>query len=245
MLRILALTTLIPLCAALPAAAQPLETDAGPGAQQNVPLTRAEIRELVKQVIREEPQLIMDSLTQHEIARAEAARAEGLAEAAALLTNADYPLMGNPDATPSGLVFLDYNCPHCRRTHAEIMSWLSMNPEKSLRIVEFPVLGQGSLVAARAALAAHDTGQYDKVSAALVGIHGQNTPENLEKTLTDAGADLPALVQAINADSVTQRLADGNALAQKLGITGTPGAVFGEEIISGAFTAADLTDWVK
>lgn len=244
MLRILALTTLIPLSAALPASAQGLETDVGPGGM-SAPLTREEVREIVKQVIREEPQLIMDSLTDHEIARVEAARQEGLDAAQALLTNADFPYIGNKDATPSGVVFLDYNCPHCRRTHAEIMSWLSRNPDKSLRIVEFPVLGQGSLVAARAALAAHDSGQYDKVSAALVGVDGQNTPENIEQTLTKSGADVGAVLQGFNADSVTERIQEGNALAQKLGITGTPGAVFGGEVISGAFTASDLDEWVK
>lgn len=208
-------------------------------------LTQEQVKDLVKEVIRDNPQLIMESLVQYEQDQKAAQRQAGLDKVQAILQDRSYPRLGNPDAMPVGVVFLDYNCPHCRNTHAEIDAWLKNNPERSLVILDFPVLGPGSVLSARAALAAQEQGKYSEALHALMSTQGQNTDQNIEQTLSEAGFDVSALAQTMSEEGITRRLQDNNALAMQLGITGTPGAVFGDQVISGGFRQADLDAWTQ
>ena len=55
--------------------------------------------------------------------------------------------------------FLDYNCGYCMRSYPEVQQLIADNKDLRLVIKEFPVLGPGSEIAARAALASRKTGQ--------------------------------------------------------------------------------------
>lgn len=199
-----------------------------------------QIKDIVKQVIMDNPQLIMDSLTNHEVQKTKDNLASGLADIQTMLSDESLPKMGNPEGNPVGVVFLDYNCPHCRRTHDEMKAWLSENPDKSFVILDFPVLGNGSLVAAQMALAAHADGNYDVASEALISTDTPNAPDNIMMTITEAGLDAQSLATTAVSDKVMTQISRNVELAQKLGINGTPGAVFNGEVLVGAFTKADL-----
>ena len=69
--------------------------------------------------------------------------------------------------------FFDYRCPYCKQVAPAIQALLG--EDKQLRIVykEFPVLGPESVTAARAALAAAQSGKYEALHRALMDMKGQ------------------------------------------------------------------------
>lgn len=218
------------------AAAQTAETAA--------PLTEDQVRAIVERVITERPDLIISSLRGFEARQAEESKAAGLTDIAALLADEGAPRLGDATAEPAGVVFLDYNCGHCRRTHPEIISWLEAAPGRSLVVAELPVLGPGSVAAARVALAAQATGDYAKVSEALYAHPDAITPENLPGILTAAGLDADALIAAGAEKAVEDRIVANMRTAGALGVTGTPAIVVGDQVHVGAFTAEDIDELV-
>lgn len=204
------------------------------------PLTEDRVRAIVEQVIAERPDLIISSLQDFESRQAQESKTAGLTEISAILANSDAPRLGDATASPAGVLFLDYNCGHCRRTHPEILSWLKDQPGRSLVVAELPVLGPGSVAAARAALAARASGDYQKVSDALYAHTGQITPENLPAILTGAGLDAQALISAGADPAIEKLLVKNMRTAGALGVTGTPALVIGDEVHVGAFTADDI-----
>lgn len=208
-------------------------------------LTQEQVKDIVRDVIRENPQLIMDTLVKYEQDKTLLAKKASLEKVQSILSDPSYPHIGNPDAVPSGVVFLDYNCPHCRNTHVEIEAWLKSNPDKSLVILDFPILGPGSVFAARAALVAQEDGRYAEAMNALMSTQGQITDKNIKKILTDAGFDASDVEKRALRPEIGERLTSNYDLAMQLGITGTPGAVFGDRVISGGFKSSDLTAWTS
>lgn len=197
----------------------------------------------ILEVIRNNPEVIVQSLEAYQISQAEAARAEAISQVNAVLADPSYPRLGNPDAVPSGVVFLDYNCPHCRTTHVEIDKWLGDNPEKSVVILDYPILGPGSVLAAKAALAAQADGDYAEALHALMAVEGRNEDTNLIRTLDGAGLDAEGIAARMDSDEIVDRLVANSNLAQSLGVTGTPGSVFNGVVRSGGFTAEALDAW--
>ncbi len=151
-----------------------------------------------------------------------------------LLEHPDSPVGGNPEGDVTLVEFFDYNCPYCRQM-APVMAQAEADDPR-LRIVykEFPILGPGSVVAAKAALAANKQGKYVAFHRALYQIRG---PVEESKVL-DAAATIGLDVDRLKADMQDPTIAgvvDRNLkLAQALRITGTPGFVAGDQILVGA-----------
>lgn len=208
-------------------------------------LTEERVREIVIETIQDNPQIVLDALVAAEENRVNAARAAGMEQITAILADPSYPRIGDPEADPAGVVFMDYNCPHCRRTHAEIETWLNAEPGRSLVMIEFPVLGAGSVLAAHVALAAQDLGMYREVSSAFMSADTAINDQNIQQILTDAGIDPQPLIAQLGVASKEMAIQGNLDLGQNLGINGTPGAVFNGQVVGGAFTAQDLDTLVN
>src|SRR5664279_2983060 len=76
----------------------------------------------------------------------------------ALFNDLDSPAVGNPRSEIRIAAFLDYRCPYCKKL-SNIISRLQGD---NIRIVykEWPILGDSSVLAARAGLAADKQGQF-------------------------------------------------------------------------------------
>lgn len=206
----------------------------------------AAMEEIVKRVIRDNPQLIIDSLRAHEERVVAQAREEGMKRVLAVMNDPSYPRIGDVSAPPSGVVFLDYNCGYCRRTHPEILSWLAAQPGRSLTVIELPVLGPGSVAAASVALAAVPAGAYERVSNALFKMEGPiKGPEDVKRMLEKEGIDADSLMARSVDQKISETLRSNMELAQVLGINGTPAAIINGQLTIGAFTAADMDNLVS
>jgi protein-disulfide isomerase len=201
---------------------------------------RAAIREEVRQYLLENPGILREMIAALEAeeagARAETDRALIAEHAEALFDDGFSHVAGNPEGDVTIVEFIDYQCGFCRRAHPEVQALLERDGDVRLVVKEFPVLGPGSELAARAAVATLKTegGEaYERLNHALMTLDGPVTEESLDRALAEAGIDGAAIRPVMADEEVTRRLAETRALAEAMGIRGTPTFVIGETLVPG------------
>ncbi|MEM8823792.1 MAG: DsbA family protein [Pseudomonadota bacterium] len=217
-----------------------------PAAAQD--FSEEEIKQLALQAILENPEIVMEAVTI--LQNREAAEAEALARAT-LSENRDLleqdpnaPVLGNPDGDVTVVEFFDYNCPYCRRAGPEIEALIAADPGVRVVYREFPILGEGSVFAARAALAAREQGLYPEMHKALMEARGRVDERSVMIVAADVGLDVDQLRADMASPEVQAHIDTTLRLAQQLGFNGTPAFVVGEATAPGLLTSAQLQEMV-
>jgi protein-disulfide isomerase len=220
----------------------------GSASAQAPPVTREAIEQVIREYLMNHPEVILESLRRSEQRQREAARAQSRAAVQAhrqqLVESPDSPVGGNPAGDVTIVEFFDYRCPHCRRMLPVIKALLGEDPGLRLVYKELPILGEESVVAARLALAARRQGKYAEIHERLMIETGPFTRDALLTTLAGLGLDGDRLRADMDAADTTSVIARELALAQALGIDGTPAFVVGGELVVGAVDLGTLRDLV-
>ena len=207
-------------------------------------LTDDRIKELALQAILENPQIIMEAvaiLDEQRNAAEAAAQAQVLEQQRDFLQNdPNAPVMGSDAPTAVVVEFFDYNCPYCKRAANDVKALLATDTDVRVVYREWPILGEGSVFAARAALAAREQGLYEEMHWALMGLAGRAEEASVLAAARQVGLDIDRLLQDMDSEAVTSHLQASQMLAQGLGFTGTPSFVVGDELVGGAVPLEDL-----
>lgn len=210
---------------------------------------KAEINAMIEQYVRENPQFIRNYLLQNpeilldvsNLLRAKQAEQQRLAREEALTAHRDRierhpmtPVTGNPEGDVTVVEFFDYNCPYCKRVLAQMRELEKEDPDLRLVWKEFPILGPVSTFASRVAMAADRQGKYMEFHNAAMGGPRLVSEEQVLKIAAGVGLDMEQLRKDLADPAIEQYLNETIELANALGITGTPGFIIGDEIISGA-----------
>ncbi|ODR93959.1 hypothetical protein AUC70_10165 [Methyloceanibacter stevinii] len=141
---------------------------------------------------------------------------------------------GDPDGDVTVVEFFDYNCGYCRRAMPDVMK-LTDNDDK-VRVVfkELPIFGGDSEDAAKGALAAKMQGKYLEMHQKLFSEPGKANKEKVLRIANELGLDVPQLEKDMEGQEVADGLAEAYALAQSLGLQGTPLYLIGDRTIPGA-----------
>ncbi|MBI1220807.1 MAG: thioredoxin domain-containing protein [Rhodobacteraceae bacterium] len=147
-------------------------------------------------------------------------------------------LFGSTDPPPSIVQiasFSDYYCPYCR-VLTPLIARLSKEPGTHLSVAwhEYPILGDASRVAARAALAARRQGAYLEFQERMFRASFQPTSAYLSDLCRTIGIDFVQLQVDMASEEVSLDLAESAALARSLGFFGTPDLVVGKTVVQGA-----------
>lgn len=203
-----------------------------------------EIGKLVRAYLLEHPEVILEAieiLQQREQQASESARGNAiLAAQDALYNDAGSPIAGNPDGDVTIVEFFDYNCPYCKRVTPEIFSLLARDGNIRYIAKEWPIFGEDSEFAARAALASVRQDKYARFHQALMGIRGPANETTVKRAADEVGLDWEQLRADMQDEAVSEHLARNHALAQRLGVTGTPAMVIGESFLPGAVPAVEI-----
>lgn len=168
---------------------------------------------------------------------------------AKLFTQGNAPVIGNQNGEIVLVEFLDYNCGHCKRMAQVVGGLIDANESLKVVIRQYPIFGEGSLFASKAALAAENQEKFESFHNALL----QST-ENLDETTVlaiaeEQGLDIDQLKKDIDSDAIMEKLRESVDLATQLGIRGTPYFIVmnasakdenGVEILPGASSQAHL-----
>jgi protein-disulfide isomerase len=202
----------------------------------------------VRDYLLEHPEVIMEAVGRLE-ARNRAletseAQAALKARADELFRDPASPIDGNPAGDVTMVEFFDYNCPYCRRVAGPVRETIAADPQLRVVYKELPILGPNSVIAAKAALAAHRQGRYVAFHDALMQAKGVADEASALRIAAEIGLDMERL-KADMADPAIQSAIDRNLkLAQALRIAGTPGFVIGDQILRSATDTATLRNLV-
>jgi len=202
---------------------------------------RAAFRSEVRAFLLEEPEVLIEAYSVLEERRMQQAAASDLDT---LRNFADEIYRdpaswsgGNPDGDITIVEFLDYRCGYCRRAYEEVEVLLKKDGNLRFVVKELPILGEQSVLASRFAVATLQlagSDAYEKLHHALMAHQGDMTTEALTQMLeTLEIAEREAIVSHLLSDDVTSVLAANHALAENLGINGTPGFVIGDGLARG------------
>lgn len=213
------------------------------------PAQRAEIVAIIRRALVADPTILRDAVTalqQTEAEnRAETARGAIAGAGPALTANPGDPVAGNPRGDVTVVEFYDLRCPYCRRMIPVMESLLRQDPKVRLVYKDIPILGPGSVLGARAVLAAQKQGGYDRMQAAVMRGPSQITEDSLHAAAKQAGLDWETLRRDMDDPAVAARIKANLDLARKLGVDGTPAFVVGKDMLPGAVDLADLQAEVK
>lgn len=145
------------------------------------------------------------------------------------------------DSVPLAL-FTDINCAVCRRTEPALLDWVARQDGRvSVHWQELPILGPASVVAARAVLAAEVFGKADAARTRLRRSAPAPGPAWMSAFGDSLDLDGETFAALAYGPAVERRIATTLALARRLGLPGTPGAVLGRTVAVGALPAERWT----
>ena len=155
---------------------------------------------------------------------------------------------GNPDGQFTVVEFLDYQCGFCRRAQPEVTELLSSDGDIRLIVKEMPILGPGSELAARAAVATLITRGAGELRRAARPADGARGRDHRREPRPGADRRRPRPGRDPRGDAGSRGRAPARprraSSPQKLAISGTPTFVFDNRMVRGYLPLAQMRDLV-
>lgn len=198
---------------------------------------KAEMGEIIRGYLMENPELLREMAAKLE---ANDKAAEESQRSSALLTSKDEifrsagdATVGNPKGDVTVVEFLDYNCGWCKKSMSEVSTLLKSDPNLKFVFKEFPIFGEHSEYAARAALAAKNQGKYWELHQAMFSQEGKITTEIVDQLAEGLGLDMAKLKADIESKEIGERIAANMQLGKNLAINGTPAFIIDDKVYGG------------
>lgn len=158
----------------------------------------------------------------------------------ALERDPNAPVLGNPRGDITLTEFFDYNCPFCKKIMPKMQQLISADP--GLRVVfrEWPVFGEGSDFAARAALAALAQGKYWQMHSGLMQMRDRAAEPSVMRVVRKLGLDEAKLRADMQSDRVSSHIATSFELADHMSLAGTPTLIAGDDAVFGDQSLDDI-----
>lgn len=202
----------------------------------------------IERYIRTHPEVIEQSLQALEAKREAELRDRQKAALATrqdeLLHDPTSPVSGNPKGEITLVEFYDYRCGYCKRAASAVTELQKVDSRVRVVYKDFPILGEPSELAAKAALASQAQGKHQAFHEALLASHSDMTKDEILNIAVSVGLNAKRL-EADMANPKWKAVIDKNrALAQELGISGTPGFIVGNELVPGALDLNGLKELI-
>lgn len=201
---------------------------------------QAKFEEAIHGYLLDHPNVVVEVLQLLRARDKQAEAAKGRANLAkyrnTLLNDPTSPVGGNPDGDVTVIEFFDYHCGYCKRVLPTVRALLDGDPGIRIVYKEYPILGPASVLAARAALASlrQDAGKYRVFHETMMASKARLNERRILDIAEEAGLD-PDRLKADMKDPEIEGIIQRNlALADSLGINGTPTFIIGDTIIPGA-----------
>lgn len=193
-------------------------------AQQTKPAPapdRKAIEAIVRDVIRDNPEIIVEALN----AYSEQQSAEAAAASMPALLKEDTAFVAGKDianAKVTVIELFDYHCGVCKRATPLVKELTQQDPAVRVIFRDLPILRKESETAAKFALAAREQGKYLDYHFALMGQSGVLSEARLLEVAAKAGLDANKLKADMNAAKLDTALQSNFEAAQRMRLDGTP-----------------------
>ena len=219
------------LAPALPAAAQEFSAP-----------QKSEIERIIKEYLISHPEVLQEAIAELDkrqaAAEVEKAKNAVASNAETLFNSARQVVLGNPKGDVTMVEFFDYNCGFCKKAMADMMELLKDDPKLRIILKEFPVLGPGSVEAAKVAVAVRmqdkSGKKYLDFHQKLLGGRGQADKARALAVAKEVGMDMKRIDTDMASDEVKVSIEESLKLAETLGLNGTPSYIVGTDVVIGA-----------
>jgi len=203
---------------------------------------RGEIETIIKNYLIAHPEVLEEAMA--ELNKRQAA-AETEKHEASVAQNSDAifnsprgVVLGNKDGDVTFVEFFDYNCGYCKRAMADMLDLLNTDHKLKVVLKEFPVLSEGSVEAAKVAVAVRmqdpSGKKYLDFHQKLLGGRGPADKARAMAAAKDAGLDTARIEKDLTSPEVKATIEENFKLAEDMGLNGTPSYVIGKQIVVGA-----------
>ncbi len=203
---------------------------------------KTEIEKIIRDYLVTHPEVLQEAIGELDKRQAaadtEKAKAAVAANAATLFGSERQVVLGNTKGDVTLVEFFDYNCGFCKGALPALMDLMKDDGNLKVVLKEFPVLGPGSVEAAKVAVAVRmqdKTGKkYLDFHQKLLGGRGKADKARAVAVAKEVGLDMARLEKDMASDEVRVTLEEDLKLAETLGLNGTPSYVVGDEVVVGA-----------
>lgn len=201
---------------------------------------RGEIETIIKNYLLAHPEVLEDANNELSKRKAEAEEKKHqatIAENAETLYNSPRGItLGNKDGDVTFVEFFDYNCGYCKRAMADMLDLLKNDPKLKVVLKEFPVLSEGSVEAARVAIAVRmqAPNKYLDFHQKLLGGRGPADKARAMAAAEDVGLDMARIEKDLASPEIKATINENVKLAEDMDMNGTPSYVIGKQIVIGA-----------
>lgn len=227
----------------------PVLTNAESPPAQSDPAFQQAVEQVVEQYIRAHPEVIEQTLqalqAKREAQERERVRNLIATKQAELLNDPNSPVSGNLEGDVTVVEFFDYRCGYCKRVAGAVTQLQQDDPNVRIVYKDYPILGEASVLAARAALASKAQGKHVAFHEALLASKNELTQETIFNIATAVGLDKERLNTDMQNPTLQEVIEGNRALARELGINGTPGFIIGTELVPGALELKDLKNLIR
>lgn len=222
--------------------------DTKPAPAEKLPVS--EVEKIVRDYLMREPEVIYQAIQElqkrqqaEEATRQQAMIAQHSDE---IFRRADDPVAGNAEGNVTLVEFFDYHCGYCRSMVPGLQAMIGGDPELRFVFKDLPVLGPDSVTAAKAAIAASklDPKKYFDFHLALMKSK-ELSHDAILAVAAAQGYDRDQIAAEMDQPWVQERINANVALAEQLGINGTPSFVVGKTLIPGAVDVGRLAQLVS
>lgn len=198
------------------------------------PAQEARVQELVQETLLKHPEILAAAAEKLDQQSAEASQQQ---LKSVIAQNSDFlyrdpnsPRIGAAKPRLTLVVFTDYNCPYCKKFDPYLEKIVAKYPDVAVVFKFLPYRSESSVTSARDALTlwrAHPE-QFMKFNDLLMAKKGYHDDASIAQAKQKAGV----VVDAPDSESF-ETVKKSLALAQQLGIQGTPATLIGDEMLSG------------
>jgi protein-disulfide isomerase len=213
------------------------------------PEQKAQFEKLIHDYLVAHPEVIKEAIDAWQ-AKAEAGKADAQTQAVAankdaLFNDPGTPVAGNPMGDVTVVEFFDYHCPYCKAVAGPMQQLLKEDKGVRLVLKEFPILGEDSVLAAHAALAAVGQGKYWEFHQGLMEHRGPFDMDVIKTIAAKVGMDPAKLEADMGAKQIEPLISANHKLARSLDVSATPTFVIGDKVVEGAVPLDQLKEMIK
>ena len=207
------------------------------------------VEQVVEQYLRTHPEVIEQSLrilqAKRQAEEQERTRQVIATKQDELLNDPNSPVSGNIKGDVTVVEFFDYRCGYCKRVAGTVTQLQQDDPNVRVVYKDYPILGEASELASRAALASKVQGNHLAFHEALLASEEELTQETIVVLAAAVGLDTEKLHRDMESPSIQTIIERNRTLARELGINGTPGFIIGTELVPGALELKDLKNLIR
>lgn len=212
------------------------------------PAWRKSVEKVIEEYIRAKPEVIEQALQalekKREAEEQERIKSMIVAKQDLLLKDPGSPVSGNPAGDVTVVEFFDYRCGFCKRVAGTVAQLKKLDAKVRVVYKDFPILGEESVFAAKAALAARAQGKHDAFHEALLAAKSDLNSAQVMKIASQVGLNVKKLALDMKNPELDAIIDRNRALAKELAINGTPAFIVGKELLPGAVELESLKEVV-